>query len=110
MKRYLCVPQIGKEDRVSDDDCAVQLNHPSGKNRFQPIWFSMYLTTEQESPKCMTVKLQKARAPQRYTKAPQEVYSILASYTCLIHIYRDMMAESPHLQQVRTIREMKASI
>ena len=48
----------------------------------------------------MTTEAQKGRGPQKYTSAPQEVYSNLASYTCRIYIYRDMMADVLLLKKV----------
>ena len=48
----------------------------------------------------MTTEVQKGRGPQKYTSAPQEVYSNLASYTCRIYIYRDTMADLLLLKKV----------
>lgn len=95
------VPQIRKEGRENDDDdYGLQLNLLYRENMTQQVWFSKYLVIDPEAPKCMTIKLQKARAPQRYTKAPQEEYSNSASHIFQICIYRDTMDESPLLQQV----------
>jgi hypothetical protein len=87
------VPLIKKEGKENGDDCGVQLNFPYDKNLIQLLWFSKCLRTKLETPKCMTTEVQKARAPQKYISAPQEVCSNLASYTCQICIYRDKMAD-----------------
>ena len=94
------VPLTKKEGMEKGDDSGVQLNFPCDKNLTQLLWFSKHLRTELEAPKCMTTEVQKGRAPQKYTSAPQEVYSNLASYTCRIYIYRDTMADLLLLKKV----------
>lgn len=75
------------------DDCGGQLNFPDDKNLIQLLWSLKCLRVEIEAPKCRTTEVQKARSPQKYISAPQEVCSNLASDTCQICIYKDKLAD-----------------